>query len=297
VAHRRAALAEEPELADEFVAIGLTHAERAIALDSTNAKAREIRGTLRYDSWYFGPEPEPEVADALMEGAKADLRAAVLADRSLARAYNTLSLIHYLLDERADANLAAVNAYEADAYLRNARDIIWRLFQTSYDLENFNEAVRWCEEGRRRFPQDDYFVACQLWLLTTRAGSTDVDSAWGLFAELERLLPEFRREYYRREGQMLVAAAIARAGLADSARSVLVGARATPDIDPDRSLMPLETFIRAHYLGDTDEAIRIFREFMAHNPHHRDEETQDVHWWYRPLQNDPRYQELMRPTG
>ena len=297
VAHRRAALAEEPEQADEWVAIGLTHAARALALDSTDAKALEIRGTLRYDSWYFGPEPEPEVADALLDGAKADLRAAVLEDRGLARAYSNLSLIHYLEGERAEANLAALNAYEADAYLRNARGILWRLFQTSYDMENFTEAIRWCDEGQRRFPEDDYFVACQLWMLTTRVGSTNVDSAWGLLAELERLLPEFRHEYYGREGQMLVAAAIARAGLADSARNVLVRARATPDIDPDRALMPLETFIRAHYLGDTDEAIRIFREFMVHNPHHRDEETQDVHWWYRPLQDDPRYQELMRPTG
>jgi len=297
VAHRRAALAEDPEQADEFVATGLTHAERALALDSTDAKARELRGTLRYDSWFFGPEPEPAVADALLEGAKADLRAAVLEDRSLARAYSTLSLIYYLNGERAEANLAALNAYEADAYLRNARNILWRLFQTSYDMENFTEAVRWCKEGQRRFPEDDYFVACQLWMLTTRVGSTNVDSAWGLLAELERLLPEFRHEYYSREGQMLVAAAIARAGLADSARNVLVRARATPDIDPERALMPLETFIRAHYLGDIDEAIRIFREFMVQNPNHRDEVSKDVHWWYRPLQDDPRYQELMRPTG
>ena len=295
LAHRRTTLVEEPEQADEWATLGLSHAKRALDIDGSNARALELRGTLQYASWYFGPEPEPEVADALLEGAKEDLRAAVLADRSLANAYNTLSLIHYLTDERAEANLAALNAYEADAYLRNARAILWRLFQTSYDMESFTEAVRWCEEGQRRFPDDDYFVACQLWLLTTRVGSTDVDSAWSLLAELEQRLPEFRREYYRREGQMLVAAAIARAGLPDSARNVLVAARGNPEIDPDRALMPLETFIRT-LLGDTDEAIRIFREFMVLNPHHRDEETEDVHWWYRTLQNDPRYQELMRPV-
>ena len=75
----------------------------------------------------------------------------------------------------------------------------------------------------------------------------------------------------------------------------MLRARGDLEIDPDRALMPLETFIRT-LLGDTDEAIRIFREFMVLNPHHRDEETEDVHWWYRTLQNDPRYQELMRPV-
>ena len=132
-------------------------------------------------------------------------------------------------------------------------------------------------------------------MLTTRVGSTNVDSAWGLLEKLEQRLPERRREFYRREGQMLVAAAIARAGIADSARNVLLRARGNLEIDPDRALYPLETLVRT-ILGDTDEAISVLREYMVSNPHHRDEETENVHWWYRDLQNDPRYQELMRPS-
>jgi hypothetical protein len=59
VAHRRCELAAQPDEADEWADIGLNHAARALAIDANDPTALAIRGTLRYASWYYGPEPEP----------------------------------------------------------------------------------------------------------------------------------------------------------------------------------------------------------------------------------------------
>ena len=104
-----------------------------------------------------------------------------------------------------DAKLAARRAYEADAYLSNADVIVKRLFLASYDLEQFVDAVHWCDEGQQRFPNDFKFVRCQLWLLTTRAKEPDVALAWKLADSLpkvgpagrERLLPTGRPDCNR----------------------------------------------------------------------------------------------------
>ena len=49
--------------------------------------------------------------------------------------------------EIAEAKLAALRAYEADPYLRDANKTIWRLFQSSLDLEDAVESAHWCDEG------------------------------------------------------------------------------------------------------------------------------------------------------
>jgi hypothetical protein len=290
----RAALAEEPRQQDALIGEGMRHAERALALDARNPKALELRGTLRYQSWYYGPEPEQSVTDRLLGGAREDLEAAVAANPGLASAYATLSLVHYNTDRPVDASLAALRAYESDAYVRNTDRLLWRLYGMAYDLENFSEAVRWCDEGQRRFPENDMFVECQLWLFTTRAVDPDPDRAWALQDAFVALLPEHDRDFFSREGQMLVAAALGKAGLVDSARSLLVASRGNLDIDPDRSLVTLEAFIRT-LIGDDDEAIELLRAYYISNPHHREEASENVHWWWRSIADDPRYQELIRP--
>lgn len=108
---------------------------------------------------------------------------------------------------------------------------------------------------------------------------------------------------WSREAHMFVAAALARAAkdeadsaLADSARALLVANRGNLEVDPDRALLTMEAFIRT-LLEDYDEPIDLLRLYYTNNPHHRAEETEDVHWWWRSIQDDPRYQELRRPAG
>jgi serine/threonine-protein kinase len=292
----RITTAHSEDEADQWAVVGIGHAERALALEPENPRALAIRGALRYAVWYYGPDPEPAETERLLTGAQTDLEAATAADESLASAHEILSLVLYFRDDFVSSNLAALRALEADAYLRNADRIMFRLFQTSYDIENFAEARRWCEEAGARFPGDPRFVQCRLWMQTTRAVTPDPDSAWLHLARLEDVTPAAQWPLWKLRGQMLVAGSLARAGLADSARSLLVASRGDIDVDPTRSLLTTEAFIRT-LLGDEDDALRLLQTYMVSNPHHRREETETVHWWWRGLQDDPRYQALMRPSS
>jgi hypothetical protein len=210
----------------------------------------------------------------------------------LASAWTTLS--HLLINklETAEAKLAALRAYDADPYLARANLTVWRLFSTSLDLEDGVEANHWCAEGRRRFPTDPRFAECQIWLFALKSQKPDIPRAWEMLEEYVRLSPPNQREFLRLRGQMLVAMALARAGLADSARAVAVRSRADATMDPPRELVSFEAIVRT-LLGEKDQAIRLLGVYYATNPQQRSTIDKDESWWYRDLKEDPRYQALV----
>jgi hypothetical protein len=91
---------------------------------------------------------------------------------------------------------------------------------------------------------------------------------------------------------MLVATALARAGLADSARSVARAARGDATIDPTRDLSLAEASVHM-ILGDHDEALRLLSTYVAANPQFRATMAKDQTWWFRDLRSDPRYRTLV----
>jgi len=213
-------------------------------------------------------------------------------DASLAGAWSALGHLNGYKGKTVEAKLAATRAYEEDAYLSNAADVVSRLHLTSYELEQFTDAQRWCAEGTRRFPRDPRFLECQLRVMTTRAAEPDVPRAWRLADSIARAAPEAEREYQRRLWQVYVAAVLGRAQIPDSARRVLERARATPEVDPDGNLMAEEAFARLQ-LGDKDEAIRLLTRYLSMHPDHREGFSKDVSWWWRDLRDDPRFKALI----
>jgi hypothetical protein len=123
------------------------------------------------------------------------------------------------------------------------------LFTTSYVLEDAAEAKRWCDEGQRRFPKDFRFSECQLWYYSLKGAKPNVDSAWKALDQYVALSPPPLRELNRLKGQMRMAVALARAGLADSARSVAERSRGDATVDSGRELAELEALARS-VLGD-----------------------------------------------
>jgi tetratricopeptide (TPR) repeat protein len=216
----------------------------------------------------------------------------VTSDPSRASAWSSLAFVYYQKPDLVEATLAARRAYEEDAYLSEAPDILWRLYNTAYDNEQFVDAVHWCDEGRRRFPESPRFVQCQLWLFTTPARAPDGAAAWRLVDELKKRTPTREWPYTGREAQMLVAAALGRAGQLDSARRVLERARADADVDPERELVGTEAFIRT-LLGDRDEAIRLIKVYLTTHPEHRAGLAASQSWMWRSLRDDPRYKALV----
>jgi serine/threonine-protein kinase len=294
VAYRRSRLAvEDPLEAKAWIGRGVRFADTALGLSSQDPDALEVRGTLQYWGWLLGVEPDPAGARKLLAAAQQDLETSVKVRPAQAGAWAILSHLYNVTGGETDAKLAARRAYEEDAYLSNADQVLSRLFLASYDLGQFVDAVHWCDEGRRRFPQDFKFVSCRLWLMTSRAQQPDVDLAWKLADSLRILAPAPERQFETLKARLAVAAVLARKGLADSARQVLQRSRAGPDVDPTRDLAYIEAFVRTQ-LNDRAEAVRSLKEYVAANPDRRADLADESGWWFRGLLDYPEFQELVR---
>jgi serine/threonine-protein kinase len=301
IAARRAAVVAEsdPRAAGAWIDTALARAAAALQVDPRGAAALELRGTSRWSRRSLGLARDPAEAKQLVEAAEQDLRAAVSVDPTRAEAWNTLSRVQYGKLNVVESNLAARRAYEADAYLRSASAVLYRLFVTSYDMEQFVDAVRWCDEGRARFPANWQFAHCQLSLLSTRGKQPDVDEGWRLVGVYEQLVPKPQREFRGRLARILQAAVLARAAgaerrpeLADSGRRVLERARATPALDPRGELIGYEAFVRT-MLGDRDQAVEMLQRYLTAHPEHRAGFARANPWWWRDLQQDPRFRQLV----
>ena len=274
---------------------GLGHAARALALDPQQADALELRGTLRYWSWLLNMAPAGDSARAVLAAAEADLRAAVTASPVQAQAWSSLSHLLLARSESAEAKLAAQRAYEADPYLQSADLVLWRLFYAALELEDARESARWCAEGGRRFPDNPRFLECRLWLDALPGAEPDIDAAWALQEQYAAAGPPEEREVRIRTGRMLVAMGLARAGLDDSARSVVRGAEAGADLDPSRDLALMAAFVYA-ILEDRDATLQQLGLYLAVNPQQRAGMAADQSWWFRGLRNDPRFRQLIGAT-
>jgi eukaryotic-like serine/threonine-protein kinase len=289
LAERRVRLTRNAGLIDG----GLALAAQALAIAPDDPSALELRGTLRYRRWQLARPPDPQEAAKLLDDARKDLERATNIDPTLAGAYATLSSLYYQTKDLQAAALAARRAYEEDAYLTSAADILYRLFFTSYDLDQQRQAQRWCQEGTRRFPRDFRFLECQLYMMT-RLEDPDVPRAWQLLAGIDTLVPAPRRAAFHLREQMMVAAIIARAGLRDSAHAVIERSRGTPELDPEHDLVAMEAFVRT-LLGEQDEAIHLLQRYVAANPEHSFRIGGDIFWWWWDLQKHPGFQALARP--
>ncbi len=295
IAYERARLYDtDPHGAAEWIATGLEHAERATDIEPNLPSALEVRGTLRYLKWLQDLVESQGEAETLFAGAQEDLERAVQIEPGRASAHAILSHLYSQTHDLMSVAIAAQRALHEDAYLSNANVILYRLFTVSYDLEQQSQAKRWCDEAARRFPADPRFAECQLVLLTMAPTEPDIERAWELTDRWVNLSPEHERQYVRKRAEMYVGGTIARAGITDSAASVLERARADSDLDPRHDLARTEAYMRI-LLGDHDEAIELLKQWVAANPGgiHGSEEEGDTFWWWRDIENDPRFRRVM----
>ncbi len=292
LAYRRARLAADRKARVHWTDLALNHAERALASSPGYPRALELRGTVRYTRWLQQLGVDPAEQARLLTGARQDLDAATQGDPTLASAFSTLSHLYYQTEDVPAAVLAARKAYEQDAYLAVATDILWRLFIGSYDLEQFTQAQRWCQELKRRFPVYYRSTECQLWLMTTDNAEPNVTEAWRLHARMDTVAPAPMRPFELQYTKTIVGVILARAGLADSARHVLVSGRADSRIDPGQDILALEAFGRVQ-LGERGEAIKLLKRYVAANPTHAFTRGGDISWWWRDLRTDPRFAALL----
>ena len=298
LAYRRSRLAgRDLALVRKWVDMGLGHADRALAKDAGNADALEVRGNLKYFTWLTIVPTDPGAARALLLAARKDLEDATKANRNQAGAYASLSHLYSNDGTRTDVSIAGQRALEADEFLANAEVIHGRLFLANYDDGQFEKAGQWCAEARRRFPAGILAVRCQLFLLTGKGKDPDVAAAWRLADSVVAVTPPAARATQRFNADLLVAAVIGRAGrgkpaVLDSARHVARRSEGDATIDPTRQLSLLGAFAYAT-IGDTADAVRLLKQYLAANPQRVKAYADDPGWWFRDIAQDPRFRQVV----
>ena len=279
-----------------YVEAGVAHAERALSRAPTDANALEARGTLRYWGWLRGIAADPTASGQLLRGAEDDLKAATRSNPLQASAWNVLSHLFLAKVRPSEAKIAADRAYEADPYLTDIDRTIWRRFQGSLDLGNRDEAIKACNLGRRRFPENFRFAECQLWLhamiAPTKPAPADI---WRDYSQFVERSPKNVRAFHEQKGRMMVALGLVRAGLPDSARRLAEVTQEQAANDPENELLYLRAVVHAQIPTpkDKDSAIRLLSRFLAASPQRAEGEGQDESWWMRSLRSDSRYQALV----
>ena len=271
----------------DWLKTGLVHAERALELEPRDPAALELRGFLRFYLWEAGG---PDQDAALRETAKQDLLAAVELDPSKALAWATLSDVYRVSGQFAEARGAARVALEADAFLTDAKDVVFRVCESALQMEDFDEAIPCFEEGRRRFPDNPAYVYPELVLLASGDGpEPDVEKAWQLLEKLEELMDPQKFAGYRSALLMTLAGVLARAGLADSAYAVMRGASRYSE-PGDSWPLYYEANVRLQ-LGEPHLALGLLTLWLEANPDGKAQLATD--YWWRPLRDDPRFQAII----
>lgn len=284
---------EDPSEGAAYLDEALSLADAALGLDPRYALAHQVRGTIQYLRWALRLAGGPADAERAFQEARRSLEEATSLDATLASAWNTLSVLYSQIPDNVAANLAARRALEADEFLLSAESVLARLYATSYDLEQFREAIQYCDQGHRRFPDNPAFTECRLWLMAAPRGlDPDPDAAWATLEHHLALLPEGGRERARIQDQLVVAIVLAQAQLADSARSVISRSQAPPSLDPERELLGVEALVHLA-LGDPATAVARLGAYLTASPEHRAGWRWTSHWWWRELQGDEGFRRLI----
>lgn len=278
-------------LPDAFRRRALQHAERALARDADDADALRERGSARMALVTNAPEL---VVDTLVSGAESDFRRAVALRKDMAPAWSELSRVLQFKGDYAGSADAATSALEADAFLARPEAVMSRLTYTTLASGRVDDARAWCARGQARFRDDPRFWGCDLTILGW-TGDTPalVDSAWRLLEAGERRdsLNLLVTGWGTR--RLLVAAVAARAGLADSARSIAARVRAAESTAAGATQNDYSEAYVQTLLGRSDLAITLLARYLNAQPSQRGAVRSTP--WFAKLRRDERFIRLTAP--
>ncbi len=269
---------------------GLAHAERALDMNPDDARALELRGTVRLRLWQL-PAKDSARQALLIQQAEEDLRNAVLRSPGLARAWNTLSEIYQQKGDWTQADLMLRRALEADAYLTETARSMQVLMFAALDRGDTAGARSWCTTGRSQFPNDFHLWECELtllgWLSNRRS---DVSHAWSLVETIERRDTMSILALGWGVRRLMVAAILARAGLSDSARSVMHATRSHASGPVLQGLELYEAMVLTE-LGDHEGAFGKLDAFLRKFPQSRSYIA--TARWFTVLHADPGFAKVL----
>jgi serine/threonine-protein kinase len=261
-------------------------ASHVLAKSKDDPEALSVRGEARLRQLTFGIESQPE---SVLRLAQADLQNAVSSRPDLARTWTLLGEVYWNQGNFADAADAYKSAYDADAFLTEGRAVRQMLITTNLNAGRFDDARRWCNEAQKHYPDDLRFFECQLvilgWSGTSRA---DVATAWEKLRDAERRDSARLLTSNARFRRMMVAAVLARAGLRDSARSVVSQAPAAAD--QIRAAGTADAYVHV-LLGEKREAITVLDRLVSESPQVRPVVRRSP--WFRDIHTEPEFRRLV----
>ena len=273
----------------------IEHAERALVLDPRNAAALELRGTARFD---LAQQVEYPEQTGIFELARRDLEGALRLDPAQPRVWKTLSELLYEFPGEFQASYdAALRAQQEDRFLREDREVVFRLAPASLDLQRYEEALTWAREGRRLWPDAVEFPAVELAVLASASQTADVRWAWALADTILQFASPQRRHLFRPIYLAHVAAVLAHAGQRDSAAAVLRRA-VEATVSGDEAVREYAAYDIAHawlVIGDMEQSLKWLALDLQHRPYKRAYHARDH--WFAPLRDDPRFRELVLLEG
>ncbi|MDH5233574.1 MAG: serine/threonine-protein kinase [Gemmatimonadota bacterium] len=302
LAYRRSRLVGRNPLAIRpWVALGVEHANRSLALDPQDADALETRGNLRYWGYLTEIDTDRDARQAALLQAEKDLERATEINGNQAGAFATLSHLYYQLPDKTtnDVYVAAREALRADEFQSNVVLLYSRLFNASYDLEQIGPADDYCRNLESRNHADPRAVRCRLYLQSAPGlARYDIARARRLADSLVLVSAPADSLLARYTANMFVAATLARAtaespARADSARRLIQQSLGNATLDKPRDLAFFGAFAST-LLGDKDEAIRLIGTYLAANPPERRQAlAKDPGWWFRPIKDTPEWKRVV----
>ena len=182
---------------------------------------------------------------------------------------------------------AAPRVDEPDPQSLSAPNMAYTLWAESFDLGLFADAERWCVDAHHRYPSDYRFVRCELFDVLSPSANMTPSAAWALIDTLNRLAPHAENDIELRAGRMLVAVALARAGLRDSADAVIAASRSGAG-----ELLGYEAIVRVQ-LGERDKALALLGDYLKRYPEEGLRLARRKTWMWRDLEEDPRFRSLI----
>lgn len=251
---------------------------QALEIAPQHAAALEQRGNLRLQRW-VDARPSGQTSENLLIAAEQDLRAALRVQPNRARAEARLSQVLYQRGDFHEAYYAARRAYSSDAYVTRPDDILWRMFETAFEIGEDDEAGTWCDELRRRNAASWLYGKCTLMLLAWGGGeASDIRKALHAFEGAMSGTPPPMRPMAKGLLTMMLAANYASVGDRTNAEASIAAAKATGF--SDIVLMAEEAAVRT-MLGDFDRAQELIDAYIDAAPAHRRRITRSR--WYEPL--------------
>jgi tetratricopeptide (TPR) repeat protein len=269
----------------------LAGADQALSLDPENADALALRGTVTFG--LARAESSETSISTLLDNAERDLRAAGETSPMQAKAWAELGeLLQVYRADFAAAKQAYEEALISDPFLLDAKGIALKIGILSTDLEEYDDAWSWYQEGRRRWPESVNFPALGLTILASTSGLGGAEAARALADTIVQTMSLDRYPEFEPIWEAQVSTVLWRDGFEDSARAVLLRAET---ITPDSGFAAYDLAHAWLVQGEIERCFEWLEIDLEENPSEKAYRATEP--WFRPLHDDPRFQELVRIEG